>query len=783
MSDEDERHDRWSEDDDVRPPVGNGQPPSTMSKLPDLVGIDYPVKLPGRRQNSVSNDALNDADSESTSVDSRINPRNIKTSMNPGVYRPKRGHSRTPSRGTMMTEETTDSRKQIFGVDENEERGNWSGRFDFLLSLLGYAVGLGNVWRFPYLCYRNGGGAFLIPFIIMMIIIGVPLFFMEACLGQFCSSGPMTCWKFAPLFKGVGIAMVIVSAGTSMYYNMILAWAYFYMFASFTSTLPWQGCNNYWNSKDCSLKLPLVKCEVGEKFLNGSCFVSGKFKGLWNDTLFTNATGRKRISPAEEYFNNRALGLSDGLEDFGQPRWELVLCLLLAWFVCFLCLIKGIKTTGKVVYFTAIFPYVVLVILFFRGITLEGAGKGVYYYIVPEWGRLLDARVWKDAAVQIFFSMSIAGGGLVTLSSYNRFHNNILKDSVIVSLGDTLTCIFAGFVIFSYLGFMANKLNVEVKDVAKDGAGLAFVVYPEAVTNLPPPPLWSILFFFMLITLGLDSQFAMLETVLTGVLDQFPHLRPKKTLVILCICIVFFFLGLPLTELTFCLPCMSSLLPGGMYLLQLMDNYVGGWTLLIIGLFENICVAYVYGVNRFLKDIETMLGFKMVMWWKICWWVISPVTLVALFIFTFVDYTPSEYGDYKYPGWADALGWIMAFLSVLAIPITMLYKISKEDDEDGCIEKVKLLLTPTREWGPALVKHRKLVTYVEGWVLDPWEELATYVNNAFASDKTKSQSTLWASETALSPYFTARKKDLSDSESYTATEVSKRTGVSLESYV
>ncbi|ESO89894.1 hypothetical protein LOTGIDRAFT_124265, partial [Lottia gigantea] len=536
-------------------------------------------------------------------------------------------------------------------VDENEERGNWTGRFDFLLSMLGYAVGLGNVWRFPYLCYRNGGGAFLLPFIIMMAIVGIPLFFLEASLGQFTSSGPMTCWQCAPLFKGVGVAMVIVSALTSIYYNMILAWAQFYLFASFTSELPWTSCVQKWNTEE-----------------------DDEITGIWNSSLFTEVTGRKRTSPSEEYWNNRALGMSDGIENYGLPRWELVLNLMLAWIICFFCLIKGIKSTGKVVYFTAIFPYVVLLILFFRGVTLENASEGIYYFIVPEFERLLDARVWKDAANQIFFSMSIAGGGLITLSSYNRFHNNILRDTLIVSLGDTLTCIFAGFVIFSYLGYMAGQMGVKVEDVVADGAGLAFVVYPSAVSSLPPPTLWSILFFFMLITLGLDSQFAMLETVLTGVMDQFPHLRPRKTFIIGIICCIFFILGLPLT-------C-----PGGMYLLQMMDNYVGGWTLMVIGFFELVALVFVYGAERLYQDLTVMLGKRPSIWWKICWYGLSFVTIIFIFIFTWVDYEASKYGDYTYPPWADAIGWIMAFGSVMAIPIFMMIKIGREDESYNVLE-------------------------------------------------------------------------------------------------
>ena len=182
----------------------------------------------------------------------------------------------------------------------------------------------------------------------------------------------------------------------------------------------------------------------------------------------------------------------------GPIQWHLCLCLLAAWIIIFLCLIKGIKSSGKVVYFTATFPYVVLLILLIRAVLLEGAGKGIYFYLVPEWSKLADIEVWKDAAAQIFFSLSVAGGGLITLASYNKFHNNVVRDTFIVCFGNCLTSVFAGFAIFSVLGHMATKLGVDVGDVVKSGFGLAFEAYPDLVTQIPGSSFWAFLFFVML---------------------------------------------------------------------------------------------------------------------------------------------------------------------------------------------------------------------------------------------------------------------------------------------
>merc|ERR1712096_299065 len=190
--------------------------------------------------------------------------------------------------------------------------------------------------------------------------------------------------------------------------------------------------------------------------------------------------------------------------------------------------VKGVKSSGKVVYFTATFPYLVLIVLLVLGVTLPGAGDGLCYLFVPKWEKLASFTVWRRAAGQVFFSLGISWGGIIMFGSYNKFTARVHIDAHVVSLIDFLTSLMASIVIFSTLGHSAHQLGVPVESVAKGGQGLAFVAYPEALSHLPAHHFWSVIFFLMLFLLGLDSEFALFETVTCAIFDTFPSLRRRK---------------------------------------------------------------------------------------------------------------------------------------------------------------------------------------------------------------------------------------------------------------
>nr|XP_034980077.1 sodium- and chloride-dependent glycine transporter 1 [Zootoca vivipara] len=563
--------------------------------------------------------------------------------------------------------------------DENLKRGNWGNQIEFVLTSVGYAVGLGNVWRFPYLCYRNGGGAFMFPYFIMLVFCGIPLFFMELSFGQFASQGCLGVWRISPMFKGVGYGMMVVSSYIGIYYNVVICIAFYYFFSSMTRVLPWTYCGNYWNTPDCAGVLDVT---------NGSAGSSLNFTQLFNQTV-------KRTSPSEEYWRRYVLKLSDDIGNLGEVRLPLLGCLGVSWVVVFLCLIRGVKSSGKVVYFTATFPYVVLTILFVRGITLEGAVTGIMYYLTPQWDKILDAKVWGDAASQIFYSLGCAWGGLITMASYNKFHNNCYRDSIIISITNCATSVYAGFVIFSILGFMANHLGVDVSKVADHGPGLAFVAYPEALTLLPVSPLWAVLFFFMLILLGLGTQFCLLETLVTAIVDEIGNewIIRRKTFVTLGVAVVGFLLGVPLTT------------QAGIYWLLLMDNYAASFSLVVISCIMCVSIMYIYGHQNYFKDIEMMLGFPPPMFFQICWRFISPVIIFFILVFTVIQYRPISYNTYVYPTWAISIGFLMALSSVICIPIYAVFCVMRSEG-DSLMQRLKNATRPSREWGPALMEHR-----------------------------------------------------------------------------
>ncbi|XP_007949926.1 sodium- and chloride-dependent transporter XTRP3 [Orycteropus afer afer] len=568
----------------------------------------------------------------------------------------------------------------------------WTNPLQFVFACISYAVGLGNVWRFPYLCQMYGGGSFLVPYIIMLIVEGMPLLYLELAVGQRMRQGSIGAWRtISPYLSGVGVASVVVSFFLSMYYNVINAWAFWYLFHSFQDPLPWSVC-------------PLNSNHTG---YNEEC---------------------EKASSTQYFWYRKTLNISPSIQENGGVQWEPALCLILAWLTVYLCILRGTESTGKVVYFTASLPYCVLIIYLVRGLTLHGATNGLAYMFTPKLEQLANPKAWINAATQIFFSLGLGFGSLIAFASYNEPSNNCQKHAIIVSLINSCTSIFASLVTFSIYGFKAtfnyenclnkvillltnsfdledgfltvsnleqvktylastypskySELFPQIKncsleselDTAVQGTGLAFIVYTEAIKNMEVSQLWSVLYFFMLLMLGIGSMLGNTAAILTPLTDSkviSSHL-PKEVISGL-VCLINCAIGMVFT------------MEAGNYWFDIFNDYAATLSLLLIVLVETVAVCYVYGLRRFESDLQSMTGRSLNWYWKIMWAGVSPLLIISLFIFYLSDYILT--GTLQYQAWDASQGqlvtkdyptYVLAFIgllvasSIMCIPLVAL---------------------------------------------------------------------------------------------------------------
>ena len=355
-------------------------------------------------------------------------------------------------------------------------RPQWKTHIGFLLATIGSAIGLGNIWRFPYLCYKNGGGAFLIPYFIALFVVGVPLMILEIGLGhKMKGSAPASFAIISRRWEWLGWWQVIfVMFGIVLYYCVVIAWCLNYLFFSFN--LEWGNNPN-------------------------------------------------------DFFFHKFLAISSSPFNIGNLRTPIIFSLLIVWFfnwlIVFKGVVRGLERANKI--FMPLL-FLLTAILVFWSINLEGAKNGLSVYLKPDFSQLKKPSVWMDAFSQIFFTLSIGFGIIIAYASYLPRKTQIVKDAFTISLTNCFFSLFAGLGVFSILGYMAYVNSLPIDKVVSQSIGLAFVAYPKAISTLPYfKHLFGIIFFGILVIAGLSSAVSILEAFTSAVIDKFHYSR--KTVV------------------------------------------------------------------------------------------------------------------------------------------------------------------------------------------------------------------------------------------------------------
>lgn len=476
------------------------------------------------------------------------------------------------------------------------QRERWSSRAAFIFAAIGSAIGLGNIWRFPYIVYKNGGGAFLIPYFVALLTAGIPLMILEYYVGQKYQGGaPVSLKKVWNKSEWVGWFAIIIAFLIVSYYSVIMSWAVDYLYQSFS---------------------------LG-----------------WGSTA----------AEIENFFNVALLNKSASPGIFGGLQIPVVIGLGITWVLIYLCLFKGIETLGKIVYFTVGIPWLILIVMVIRGITLPGAIDGLNFYLTPDFSVLLNPRVWLEAYAQVFFTLSLGMGILIVYSSHLPEDSDISANAFITSLANCGTAFFAGLAVFSTLGYMARATGVAIPDVTTSGISLAFITYPTAINLLPVASrLFGALFFVLLLTLGIDSAFSLVESAAGAFEDKWNF---RKRPVLISICVVGFLFGLIYAT------------RAGIHWLDIVDHYACCYGVALVGLLECIIVGYVFGAEKARTYINEYSDFSIGKWWNLFVRYITPLVLGIAFVMELVKLIRQGYGGYA--SWTTFVGIGMIVVALL----------------------------------------------------------------------------------------------------------------------
>jgi NSS family neurotransmitter:Na+ symporter len=501
-----------------------------------------------------------------------------------------------------------------------EQRESWGTRSGFILAAIGSAVGLGNLWGFPYKLYSFGGGAFLIPYIIALFIIGIPLMILEFSLGHYTQRAAPDAFKQGHRrFEVVGWWGILLGFIIITYYPVILAYCFSFLWFSIKGIfnggqLPWAG------------------------------------------------QGIEGVENAKHFFFDEYLGFTEGVE-LGGIRWNIVWPLFVAWLCMYLCIFRGVKLVGRIVWLTVPLPWLMLLILAVRGLTLEGAMQGLAYYLDPVWSELAKPITWRYAFGQVFFSLSLAFGVMVTYASFLHRRSDLNNNAAIICIADFATSFVAGLAVFATLGGMAFATQqagnpVPVEEVAGGGPSLAFVAFPYALAQLPYSAWFSFVFFFALVTLGIDSAFSITESILASVVDKTGWRRD---------------IVLPVMSLIGLLFGLVYVTQGGLNWLGTIDGFVNGtWGIALLGLLECVVLGWLWRIDALRRHANSRSDWRLGKWWEYLIRIVIPIVLGTLFFWQLFDDVMNEGGFLRTPDgeWIlpNCVGTgVVALMPVLAI--------------------------------------------------------------------------------------------------------------------